>query len=189
MSHCLEIFNSLGPLLIRASCQTAVVAAIAFLVCALLGDRLAPRWRFALWALVLVRLLVPVLPASPASLFQVFRWQQTNSRVLEIATPAAYAPVDGRIERSLPAAEGQIASQTRMNAPSESTNPPYAVAAESSTLTRNSRRSGGLAGTSLAWFGVEESFCLRAGWRFKSTPCIVASGPGERWTTRTCWRC
>ena len=58
------------PLLWRATWQAALLVALVFVARAMLGRRLAPAWRFALWGVVLARLLIPVLPAGPLSVFR-----------------------------------------------------------------------------------------------------------------------
>jgi len=54
--------------LIRASLSGTAIAAIIVLIQLLLGRWLTPAWRYRLWAVMVIRLLLPVLPASPASL-------------------------------------------------------------------------------------------------------------------------
>ncbi len=56
--------------LLAASCQASVLAVLILLIQRLLGARLNPRWRYALWLLVLLRLVLPVEPESALSLFQ-----------------------------------------------------------------------------------------------------------------------
>ena len=56
-------------LLWRASWQAAVLAGMVLLVQWLLRDRLSPRWRYNLWMLVLLRLIIPVTPQSSLSVF------------------------------------------------------------------------------------------------------------------------
>src|SRR5687767_13240954 len=53
----------------RASWQAALIALVLLVLQWLLRDRLAARWRHALWLLVFARLAMPVLPASPTSAF------------------------------------------------------------------------------------------------------------------------
>jgi beta-lactamase regulating signal transducer with metallopeptidase domain/protocatechuate 3,4-dioxygenase beta subunit len=55
---------------VHASWQAAVLGVVVWGTCRLLGKTLPPRWRFALWLIVFARLALPVLPASPWSLFQ-----------------------------------------------------------------------------------------------------------------------
>src|SRR2546428_68820 len=55
--------------LIHAAWQAALLAAAVLLLTRLMGRRLDPRWRFALWLVVFARLAVPVLPAAPWSVF------------------------------------------------------------------------------------------------------------------------
>jgi hypothetical protein len=66
----LGFLDRVVPLLWRATWQAAVLIALILVIRAMLGNRLAPAWRFALWGIVLVRLLVPVLPSGPLSLFR-----------------------------------------------------------------------------------------------------------------------
>ena len=56
--------------LLAASWQASVLAVFVLLIQRLLGSRLNPRWRYALWLLVLLRLVLPVLPESALSIFQ-----------------------------------------------------------------------------------------------------------------------
>jgi bla regulator protein BlaR1 len=53
----------------RSSWQAAVLAAIVLGVQWVARDRLSARWRYNLWLLVLLRLIVPVTPPSPVSVF------------------------------------------------------------------------------------------------------------------------
>src|SRR5689334_17962469 len=66
------MFATSDPLqaVLEASWQGSLVILFILLVRPLLGLRVPPRWRTWLWALVLVRLLVPafLLPPSPASI-------------------------------------------------------------------------------------------------------------------------
>lgn len=66
--------------LLAASAQGAVVAVLVIVIGWALGHRLAPRWRAALWLLVLARLALPESLATPWSLFNL--WPQS-----EAATP------------------------------------------------------------------------------------------------------
>jgi beta-lactamase regulating signal transducer with metallopeptidase domain len=50
--------------------QASVLAVLVLTAQALLGPRLNPRWRHALWLLVIARLLLPDLPESAFSLFR-----------------------------------------------------------------------------------------------------------------------
>jgi len=56
--------------ILAASWQASILAALVLLLQWALGARLNPRWRYALWLLVLVRLVLPALPESALSLFQ-----------------------------------------------------------------------------------------------------------------------
>src|SRR6185503_17770839 len=59
--------------LLNHSLQAGVLVVLVLLVQWLFRRQLTSRWRFALWWLVLVRLLLPVGPQSAVSLFNYFR--------------------------------------------------------------------------------------------------------------------
>ena len=69
------IFDRVVAATISAS---ALAIGIAFLQWCF-GARLNAAWRFSLWSVVMVRLLIPVFPQSPASLFNLARLWNTNS--------------------------------------------------------------------------------------------------------------
>ena len=56
--------TSTGELLLRASWQAAVLAIIIFLAQWLAGSRISARWRYNLWMLVVLRVLLPVVPST-----------------------------------------------------------------------------------------------------------------------------
>jgi len=70
--------------LVRSSLQASVLICLILAVQALLRRKLAPRWHYGLWLLVLARLVVPWTPESSLSVFNLLpSWQRG---------PAALAP-------------------------------------------------------------------------------------------------
>ena len=55
--------------LLRNSAHAAILAAVVWFLEKALLRKLPPRWRYGLWLLVFVRLLLPIAPASAFSLF------------------------------------------------------------------------------------------------------------------------
>lgn len=55
--------------LLSASAQASVLVVLIIGVQLVLGRWLSPSWRYALWGLVVVRLLMPIAPGSPWSVF------------------------------------------------------------------------------------------------------------------------
>jgi penicillin-binding protein 2 len=76
---------------LAASWQGTLVMLLVLSLRPLLGRRIPARWRYLLWALVLVRLLAPsfILPPSPASLQNIAIVERPGERV-SIAFDAAY---------------------------------------------------------------------------------------------------
>ena len=66
----LHPLETLFSWLLTASWQASVLALLVLVTQRLLRSRLNPRWRYALWLLVLLRLILPALPESAFSLFQ-----------------------------------------------------------------------------------------------------------------------
>src|SRR5437867_7157173 len=54
---------------LRTSWQAAILAGLMLLAEWLLRKHLSPGWRYGLWLLLVVRLLIPVAPRSATSLF------------------------------------------------------------------------------------------------------------------------
>ena len=63
----------------RASWQASVLVGLVLLVQALLRSKLTPRWRSALWWLVLIRLVMPVVPEAPWSVFNYVRFDRMHA--------------------------------------------------------------------------------------------------------------
>src|SRR5688500_15693042 len=82
--------EAVGAWLVRTSWQALVLVAIVAAVQVALGKWLAPRWRYALWMLVVARLLMPVLPGSPWSVFNVPVPRSADvASVADVAKPQA----------------------------------------------------------------------------------------------------
>ena len=75
----LDAVANAGTMLWRAWWQAAVLAALVLAAQALIGRRIPPRWRHAMWMLVLVRLALPVVPRSPFSVFNLAPTQREPS--------------------------------------------------------------------------------------------------------------
>ena len=56
----------------RNSIEAGVLVVVVLVAQWIFGKRIAPRWRCALWLLVMARLLLPVSPGSMVSLFNLF---------------------------------------------------------------------------------------------------------------------
>jgi beta-lactamase regulating signal transducer with metallopeptidase domain len=76
--------------LFKSSAQAAVLVLLVLAAQWLFRQKLTPRWRYALWWLVVIRLMVPGSPESAVSVFNWIRWQ-----VVQPHPAAAAAEVDG----------------------------------------------------------------------------------------------
>src|SRR5687768_14545340 len=86
----LAVSESVAAWLVRTSWQAAVLVALVAIVQVAFRRVLPPRWAFALWMLVVVRLLMPVLPASPWRVFNVaMPGGPARNAVVEPAQPQA----------------------------------------------------------------------------------------------------
>jgi beta-lactamase regulating signal transducer with metallopeptidase domain len=99
--------------LFRSSWQAAALIPLVLVAQWMFGNKLAPRWRYALWGLVLIRLALPVSPESAVSIFN-FARIAPQPAVVQPAHSVASAEVrlavhpsilePAPIEESLPAA-------------------------------------------------------------------------------------
>ncbi len=69
----ITLLENVGPLVLRASWQAAILALVVVLLVRSLGERISPRWRYLLWSVVVIRLLLVAAPASPWSAFNLVR--------------------------------------------------------------------------------------------------------------------
>jgi beta-lactamase regulating signal transducer with metallopeptidase domain len=84
-SICGAVMNGLW----RASWQSAILIACVLLIRRVLGERLSPRWRCALWMLVALRLILPVLPGSAWSIFNLMPRQPVQAAVVTHLVPVS----------------------------------------------------------------------------------------------------
>jgi len=89
-----QLADRFGAWLLRASLEGSVVILIVLIARWSLRRWLAPRWQYALWLLVVIRLVLPAAPASPTSIFNVPRLLSPQ----EAALP--HAVNDGDLERA-----------------------------------------------------------------------------------------
>ena len=81
----ITLLDTFGPAVLRASWQAAALAIVVMLIVRLLGERISPRWRYRLWSVVVIRMLIVVVPASPWSAFNLVRLmpEENAPRILE----------------------------------------------------------------------------------------------------------
>lgn len=91
----IALLDLVGQAIWRASWQAAILAVLVALLLWCLGERLAPRWRFLLWGVVLMRLLLVATPGSPWSMFHLARWnsEATARPILPHDAEPKLAPV------------------------------------------------------------------------------------------------
>ena len=81
----MQTLFSHAPGLLKISGQASILIVLILAAQWCCGRRLQPRWRYALWLLVLLRLALPWTIPSPASLFNLLK--------LPAAAPQVTAPV------------------------------------------------------------------------------------------------
>ncbi len=92
-------FGALGPgtrSVLTVSWQASVLVLIVLSAHTAFGRWLSPRWRYALWSVVVLRLMLPVTPGSVVSVFNLFRGNPGAVVVMDfpVAPPAAPADMD-----------------------------------------------------------------------------------------------
>ncbi len=99
-----EFLDVAAAVIWRASWQAAVLGAIVLALQLIFGARLSAKWRFALWSVVMLRLLVPVLPASRLSLFNLSPQLHTETALDSVSSSKPLRP---------PGASGAIGAELR----------------------------------------------------------------------------
>ena len=115
MMPLLGFLDRVVPLLWRATWKAGVLIALIFVIRPMHGSRLAPAWRFALWGVVLVRLLVPVLPSGPLSLFRLmgcFGPVRANAFGARLSQPSSVVPTAASAQPLPPPRAPAVLSET-----------------------------------------------------------------------------
>ena len=108
--------------LLRASWQAAVLAILVLAAQAIFRKKLSPRWRYALWLLVVARLALPVSPPSPMSIFNYARLDRLAGKTL--ARLAETPPALPALNPSQPGEAAASRSPALSQTPSPNPSPP-----------------------------------------------------------------
>ena len=126
MSDALTALDALGRLTWQASWHAAVLGLLVLISLRFRAVRgaLSPGWRSALWLLVCVRLALPVAPALPTSIHNLYRGA---APAVSVAAPSD--PTADDASRRSPLSERQPPQQpaTFLNVPTEGATPVAAV--------------------------------------------------------------
>jgi beta-lactamase regulating signal transducer with metallopeptidase domain len=99
----LDQLVDVGAAVWRASWQASVLAVLVVAVQLIFGNRIAARWRHAMWMLVLVRLALPVVPSSPVSVFNLAPVTASEpAPVLDVDRATIAWTTDAAVETALP---------------------------------------------------------------------------------------
>ncbi|MDA1275445.1 MAG: M56 family metallopeptidase, partial [Verrucomicrobia bacterium] len=74
-----SMLTSIFGCVLKSSWQAAALVCLVLIVQGILGRNLSARWRYGLWFLVLVRLLVPVLPESAFSIYNLAKTSASSA--------------------------------------------------------------------------------------------------------------
>jgi hypothetical protein len=128
----ITLLDTVGPAIFRASWQAAVLALVVMLLLRSLGERIAPRWRYLVWSVVIIRLQLMATPGSPWSAFNLVCWNpKVSERQLDLheaepkGAPDANAaardvqPATGRFVTRIPSSR-DVESVEKSSAPARS---------------------------------------------------------------------
>src|SRR5437868_2416061 len=86
----------------QASWQAGVIALLVMGIQATFGRVLSAGWRYALWLPVAIRLMMPAVPESSWSLFNLKNTWQTKPTIRRITVSASIAPTDFKASNPTP---------------------------------------------------------------------------------------
>ena len=123
----------------RNSVEAGVLVLVVLLAQRLFGKKIAPRWRCALWLLVMARLLLPVSVGSVVSLFNLFPHME-NMKPLVASRPVTQEARSVTVHNSLVVPVGKPTPRINGEAPPEAvTQPDSPIGSPMSPLRVNSK--------------------------------------------------
>lgn len=141
----------------RASWQAAVLALLVLLLQLVLKKGLTARWRYNLWLIVLLRLLMPVLPESPLSIYNLL----AVSPVSPATGSRAADPIDGPSPLDVPLADVVFEPPTALtNAPPDMARDPSMQAIDAGLLNATAPPVAPAAADAFPWASALASIWL-----------------------------
>jgi beta-lactamase regulating signal transducer with metallopeptidase domain/thiol-disulfide isomerase/thioredoxin len=114
--------------IIETSWQASILALCIFGAQTLFAKRMAAQWRYRLWLLLVLRLLLPSLPPAPVSVFNLTQWKTRAAVSYEVAMQATQvrdAAIREPILAKIPANPERAAAATLSFAPLKEVSRPF----------------------------------------------------------------
>src|SRR5215469_6151603 len=102
----MQTLLSHAPGLLKISAEASILIVLVLAIQWLCGRHLQPRWRSALWLLVLLRLALPWTIPSPASVFNLFKLPAAAQPTQPETVPTA--PTSDALDSHFSNAEGGV---------------------------------------------------------------------------------
>jgi beta-lactamase regulating signal transducer with metallopeptidase domain len=154
--------------LLQTTWQAAVLAALVLLAQFLLRNRLSPGWRYGLWFLLLLRLVMPMAPSSAVSIFNLAKWSPARATHAPAAMPApARADMPAATRAARPQADpGQPSPAPRMRqtVPQVATDAPLRAARPAVAAPQPAKALDWLGIASLVWLAGALTLVARFVW-------------------------
>ncbi len=111
----------------RATWQSAILLGVVVVITRSLGERIEPRWRYLLWSVVLVRLLVLATPAASWSPYNLVPTASSNAPQSPVSVTDPWLPADEKASSPLKlAVEHAPSGAERAIEPAATMSPPPA---------------------------------------------------------------
>ncbi len=111
MDALLEMLGEVWRWIAYSSAKVVVLVAVIFVIQLLLREKLAPKWRYALWMLVAVQLVLPWAPESRLSLYNLTPFGSRESGVyFGLPAAAATSSNPSQLDQQFEAASAAAAS-------------------------------------------------------------------------------
>jgi bla regulator protein blaR1 len=97
MSHITQLGNGIFQWVLHTTWQAAVLAGLILLAQQMLRKRMPPSWRYGLWLLLVIRLLMPLSPPSALSIFNLAKTAPTSRGAANPARSLSFSAPPGTI--------------------------------------------------------------------------------------------